>query len=46
VQQRYLPEGIEGGWFDPKGHGYEREIIERFDRWQVIAETEGDKQES
>jgi putative ATPase len=29
VKQRYLPEGVEGGWFAPKGHGYEREIIDR-----------------
>jgi putative ATPase len=29
VEQRYLPEGIEGGWFQPRGHGYEQEIIER-----------------
>jgi putative ATPase len=29
VEQRYLPEGVEGGWFQPKGHGYEQEIIER-----------------
>jgi putative ATPase len=32
VEQRYLPEGIEGGWFQPKGHGYERQIIERLER--------------
>jgi putative ATPase len=34
VEQRYLPEGIEGGWFQPGGHGYEREIIERLRRWK------------
>jgi len=34
VEQRYLPEGVEGGWFRPKGHGYEREIIERLKRWK------------
>jgi putative ATPase len=34
VAQRYLPEGVDGGWFQPKGHGYEREIIERLERWQ------------
>lgn len=34
VEQRYLPEGIEGGWFQPKGHGYEREIMERLERWR------------
>ena len=32
VEQRYLPEGIEGGWFQPKGHGYEQEIIERLNK--------------
>jgi putative ATPase len=34
VEQRYLPEGIEGGWFQPQGHGYEREIMERLERWR------------
>jgi len=34
VEQRYLPEGVEGGWFRPKRHGYEREIIERLERWR------------
>jgi putative ATPase len=29
VEQRYLPEGVEADWFKPRGHGYEREIIER-----------------
>jgi putative ATPase len=29
VEQRYLPEGVDADWFKPKGHGYEREIIER-----------------
>ena len=33
VEQRYLPEGVEGGWFRPKGHGYERQVIERLERW-------------
>jgi putative ATPase len=32
VEQRYLPEGVEGGWFQPKGHGYEREILERLEK--------------
>jgi putative ATPase len=32
VEQRYLPEGVEGGWFRPRGHGYEREILERLDK--------------
>jgi putative ATPase len=34
VAQRYLPVGVEGEWFQPKGHGYEREIIERLERWR------------
>jgi putative ATPase len=34
VEQRYLPEGVEGGWFRPKGYGYEREIIERLEKWR------------
>ena len=34
VEQRYLPEGVEGGWFRPKAHGYEREIIERLEKWK------------
>ncbi|MDY6878016.1 MAG: AAA family ATPase [Chloroflexota bacterium] len=34
VEQRYLPEGVEGGWFRPKGHSYEQEIIERLKRWR------------
>jgi putative ATPase len=29
VAQRYLPEGVEGGWFHPKGQAYEQRIIER-----------------
>jgi putative ATPase len=29
VEQRYLPEGVDAGWFRPKGHGYEQKIIER-----------------
>jgi putative ATPase len=32
VEQRYLPRGVEGDWFKPKGHGYEQEIIERLKR--------------
>jgi putative ATPase len=40
VEQRYLPEGIGGGWFHPKGHGYEREIIERLEQWWREREDE------
>ena len=28
-KQRYLPEGVEGGWYQPQGHGFEQDIIER-----------------
>lgn len=34
VEQRYLPEGVGGGWFRPRGYGYEREIIERLKAWR------------
>jgi len=29
VEQRYLPDGVSGGWFQPRGLGYEQIIIER-----------------
>jgi putative ATPase len=29
VEQRYLPEGVAGGWYEPKLHGYEAVIAER-----------------
>ena len=29
VDQRYLPEGVEGGWFQPSDQGYEVEVAER-----------------
>jgi putative ATPase len=34
VEQRYMPEDVAGGWFQLKGHGHEREIIERLERWR------------
>jgi putative ATPase len=34
VEQRYMPEGVEGGWFQPKGHGYEKKIIDRLEKWK------------
>jgi putative ATPase len=40
VEQGYLPEGVEGAWFQPKGHGYEREIIKRLERWWQNVERE------
>jgi putative ATPase len=33
VEQRYLPESVAGGWFRPKGQGYEQKIAERLARW-------------
>jgi putative ATPase len=36
VEQRYMPEGVEGGWFQPKGHGYEKEIIERLEKLKNV----------
>jgi putative ATPase len=41
VEQRYLPEGVEGGWFKPGGHGYEREIIERLEKWWRKRDSRG-----
>jgi len=44
VAQRYLPEGVEGGWYDPSDQGYEREIRKRFRRspGRVRQREEGD----
>lgn len=33
VEQRYLPEDVEGGWFQPQGHGHEEQIIKRLRKW-------------
>jgi len=41
VEQRYLPEGVEGGWFRLKGHGYERVILRRLRRIKAAAEGRG-----
>lgn len=40
VEQRYLPEGIDAHWFEPRGHGYEQEIIKRLK--EMKRQTEGD----
>ncbi len=32
VEQQYLPDGVQGGWFHPRGHGYEQVIVERLRR--------------
>ncbi len=31
-RQRYLPEGLEGGFYQPSSHGFEKEIQERMQR--------------
>jgi putative ATPase len=33
VAQRYLPEGVQGGWYQPSDQGYEIEIAQRLTRW-------------
>ncbi len=33
VRQRYLPEGLEGGYYRPGKRGYEREIARRLREW-------------
>ncbi|MGD9100457.1 MAG: AAA family ATPase [Anaerolineae bacterium] len=33
VAQRYLPEGVQGGWYQPSDQGYEVEIAQRLTRW-------------
>ncbi len=35
VAQRYLPAGVEGGWFRPSDQGYEAEISARLARWRA-----------
>ena len=35
VEQRYLPEGVKGGWYEPDDQGYEREIKERLKKWRA-----------
>ena len=32
VKQQYLPDGVEGGWFELRGHGYEKVIRRRLER--------------
>jgi len=34
VEQQYLPDGVAGGWYQPKTHGYERQICERLTKWR------------
>jgi putative ATPase len=35
VEQRYLPEGVEGGWFQPRGYGYEQDLLARLAAWRA-----------
>ncbi len=37
VAQRYLPEGVAGGWFKPRGHGFEQRILDRLRRMREQA---------
>ncbi|MDI3297748.1 MAG: replication-associated recombination protein A [Bacillota bacterium] len=51
VEQRYLPEGVEGGFYRPGPRGYEREVARRLagwwpGRWPSRAEEEGRGAES
>ena len=39
VDQRYLPEGVEGGWFEPSDQGYERRIKEMLERIKRLREN-------
>ncbi len=43
VEQQYLPDGVEGGWFRPQGYGYEKVIIERLRRWREEKRQDTDK---
>jgi putative ATPase len=43
VEQRYLPEGVEGEWFSPKGHGYEKEIVERLQKMKGLGRAQADR---
>jgi putative ATPase len=38
VEQRYLPDGVEGGWYQPSDQGYESEVAERMARLGKEAE--------
>jgi len=40
VAQRYLPEGVEGGWFQPGDQGYERIIRQRMEEIRRRLEEE------
>jgi putative ATPase len=44
VAQRYLPAGVEGGWFRPSDQGYEAEIAARLARWRAALKDAGNTQ--
>jgi len=39
VAQRYLPAGVEGGWFRPSDQGYEAEVAARLARWRAAVDA-------
>ncbi len=42
VPQRYLPPGVEGGWFRPSDQGYEAELKARLERWRAARREAGE----
>ena len=36
VDQRYLPEGLSGGYYRPRDAGFEQEMKKRLDRWKEL----------
>jgi putative ATPase len=38
VEQRYLPEGVQGEWYEPSDQGYEAQVAERLARLKAQAE--------
>lgn len=45
VEQRYLPDGVEGGWFTLRGHGFEKVIRRRLARLRRGHPDQGEKDE-
>lgn len=46
VEQRYLPPGVEGEWYQPGDQGYETEVAKRLARWCSLAGKEDPDTES
>lgn len=42
-RQRYLPEGLEGGFYQPSSHGFEKEIQERMQRIEELKKRRPDR---